>query len=128
MQFFRNTVLSAPTSFLVLASLRHAVRLACFAAASPEGGAEGGAGAVFAARGATLAGVAAPGAAAPGTSARSAGGVAVNAPATESTQRHTAAATVERRMVISIEGSKPPAAAHSIQNSAFIHTHQLTAG
>jgi len=36
MQFFRNEVFSAPTSFLVLASLRQAVRLACLAAASPE--------------------------------------------------------------------------------------------
>ena len=36
-----NEVLAAPTSFFALASLRQAVRLACFAAASPE---EAGAG------------------------------------------------------------------------------------
>src|SRR6266852_3708309 len=77
MQFFRNAVLSAPTSFLVLASLRQAVRLACFAAASPEGGAEAG------------------------MSARAAGGAAIKAPAMGSRQRHTAAASVEKRMVIS---------------------------
>src|SRR6267142_1112513 len=91
MQFFRNAVLSAPTSFLVLASLRQAVRLACFAAASPEGGAEAGTGAVFAAGGATV----------PGTAARAAGGAAIKAPAMGSRQRHTAAASVEKRMVIS---------------------------
>src|ERR1700682_2801113 len=79
MQFFRNAVFSAPTSFLALASLRHAVRLACFAAASPEGEAEGGADAGLAAAGAlapgaTVPDAAVPGAAAPGTSTRSAGG------------------------------------------------------
>ncbi len=37
MQAFRNEVFSAPISFFVLASLRQAVRLACLAAASPEG-------------------------------------------------------------------------------------------
>jgi hypothetical protein len=36
MQLFRNEVLSAPSSFLVLASLRQAVRFACLAAASPD--------------------------------------------------------------------------------------------
>ena len=36
MQLFRNEVLSAPTSFFVLASLRQAVRFACLAAASPD--------------------------------------------------------------------------------------------
>ena len=36
MQPFRNEVFSAPTSFLVLASLRQAVRFACLAAASPD--------------------------------------------------------------------------------------------
>jgi hypothetical protein len=50
MQVLKNVVLSAPTSFLVLASLRQAVRLACLAAASPEsargGGAVAGAGVV----------------------------------------------------------------------------------
>src|SRR5260370_35512829 len=80
MQFFRNAVLSAPTSFLVLASLRQAVRLACFAAASPEGGAEAGTGAVFAAGGATVPGTAAPGAVPPGVSARAAVGVAIKGP------------------------------------------------
>jgi hypothetical protein len=117
MQLFRNAVLSAPTSFLVLASLRHAVRLACFAAASAEGGAEGGAVAAFAAGGAltpaaggalaaaaAVPEVAVPGVAAPGTSARGAGGAA-NAPPRGSRQRHTAAAKVEKRMVISIEDS-----------------------
>jgi hypothetical protein len=34
-QLFRNVVLSAPTSFLALASLRQAVRFTCLAAASP---------------------------------------------------------------------------------------------
>lgn len=34
MQLFKNEVFSAPTSFLVLASLRQAVRFACLAAAS----------------------------------------------------------------------------------------------
>src|SRR5579863_942549 len=124
MQFFRNAVLSAPTSFLVFASLRQAVRLACFAAASPEGEAEGGGDVVFAAGGATVAGTAAPGVAAPGTSAPGAGGVAAKAPATGSRQRHTAAATVEKRMVISIEDSKPPAVGHSIQNSAHPQSHR----
>jgi hypothetical protein len=44
-QFFRKDVLSAPTSFFVFASFRHAVRLACFAAASLDMGAAAGAGA-----------------------------------------------------------------------------------
>src|SRR5260370_27109334 len=101
MQFFRNAVLSAPTSFLVVASLRRVVRLACLAAASPEGGAEAGTGAVFAAGGATAPGTAAPGAVAAGMSARAAGGAAIKAPAMGSRQRHTAAASVEKRMVIS---------------------------
>jgi hypothetical protein len=96
MQFFRNSVLSVPTSFLVLASLRHAVRLACFAAASAEGGAD----AAFAAGGAL-----ALAAAVPGTSAAGADGAAANAPAAGSRQRHTAAATAEKRKVISIEDS-----------------------
>lgn len=34
-QVFRNVVLSAPISFLALASLRQAVRFTCLAAASP---------------------------------------------------------------------------------------------
>jgi hypothetical protein len=51
MQLFRKAVLSAPTSFLARASLRHAVLLACFAAASPDtgAGAEGAATGAFAA-------------------------------------------------------------------------------
>ena len=40
MQPFRNEVFAAPTSFLVLASLRQAVRFACLAAASPDAAAE----------------------------------------------------------------------------------------
>jgi hypothetical protein len=48
MQVLRKAVFSAPSSFLALASLRHTVRFACFAAASAEGAAaaadaEGGA-------------------------------------------------------------------------------------
>jgi hypothetical protein len=39
MQFLRNAVFSAPMSFFVLASLRQAVRLRCFAAASLATGA-----------------------------------------------------------------------------------------
>jgi hypothetical protein len=35
MQLFKNAVLSAPTNFLALLCCRQAVRLACFAAASP---------------------------------------------------------------------------------------------
>jgi hypothetical protein len=38
-QLFRKIVLSAPTSFLALASLRQAVRFTCLAAASPATGA-----------------------------------------------------------------------------------------
>jgi hypothetical protein len=41
-----------------------------------------------------------------------------------SRQRHTAAATVEKRMVISIEDSKPPAGGHSFQNSAQARSHR----
>jgi len=48
MQPFRNEVFSAPTSFLVLASLRQAVRFACLAAASPDVAAEAAADAVTA--------------------------------------------------------------------------------
>ncbi|HEY0799800.1 MAG TPA: hypothetical protein VGD54_03085 [Steroidobacteraceae bacterium] len=42
MQSFRKAVFSAPTSFLALLSLRQAVRLACFTAASPAVGVESG--------------------------------------------------------------------------------------
>jgi hypothetical protein len=85
MQPCMNDVLSAPTSFLALASLRHAVRLACFAAASAEGVAAGAAAVGFAAAGA---GVAAAGV--PGVSALCADGVAANPPATAYSHRHTA--------------------------------------
>jgi hypothetical protein len=101
MQFLRNAVFSAPTSFLALASFRHAVRLACLAAASPGGGAAaGGLVGVAAAPGAAVPGVAVPGVAVPGvavpgTSARSTGGAA-NTPAT-GRQKHTAAATVRKQ-------------------------------
>src|SRR5258708_39509236 len=79
MQFLRNAVFSAPTSFLDLASLRQAVRLACFAAASPVGGAAAGAG--FAAAGGLVAGIAAAvGAAGAGAAVRRGGGAAGNAP------------------------------------------------
>jgi len=40
MQSFKNAVFSAPSNFLALVSLRQAVRLACFAAASPAAGEE----------------------------------------------------------------------------------------
>jgi hypothetical protein len=40
MQSFKKAVFSAPSSFLVLVSLRHAVRWACFAAASPAAAVE----------------------------------------------------------------------------------------
>jgi len=56
MQLFRNAVLSAPTSFLARASLRHAVLLACFAAASPDTGAAGTAAAGAVAAGGLAAG------------------------------------------------------------------------
>jgi hypothetical protein len=62
MQPFRNEVFSAPTSFLVLASLRQAVRFACLAAASPDVAAEAAADAVTA--GAATAGAAGDGGAA----------------------------------------------------------------
>src|SRR5258707_10526579 len=101
MQFLRNAVFSAPTSFLALASLRHAVRLACLAAASPEGGVAAGVRVGVAA----APGTAAPGvAAAPGTSARSTGGAA-DAPAT-GRQKHTAAATVPKKKLM--ESRKTP--------------------
>src|SRR5580658_4659303 len=101
MQPCRNDVLSAPTSFLALASLRHAVRLACFAAASPEGAAAGvadgfaaaGAGAV----GAGVAGAGVVGAGVAGVSAICVGGAAASPPAAEYSPRHTAA-TVGKRI------------------------------
>ena len=42
MHSFKKAVFSAPSSFLALVSLRHAVRLACFAAASLAAAAEAG--------------------------------------------------------------------------------------
>jgi hypothetical protein len=114
MQVFRNDVLSAPTSFFDLASLRHAVRLACFAAASPEDGAGAAAGDGFAAAGTPVAATPVAGTPVAGTPvagtpvagttagalASGAGGAAANPPATGAKQRHTAAATIEKRMVI----------------------------
>jgi hypothetical protein len=81
MQFFRKDVLSAPTSFFVFASLRQAVRLACFAAASLDmgpvaGGGDGG-----------------------GTGAA---GVSANPPAAGNRQIHTAADTIAMRIGISL--------------------------
>ena len=93
MQVFRNEVFSAPTSFFALASLRHAARLACLAAAS----------------GVAAAGVAGAGAlcaAVPGTSARGAEGAAANAP--QIGNRQTAAATVEKRMFTLIQSRIAP--------------------
>ena len=88
MQVFRNEFLAAPTNFFALASLRQAVRLACFAAASPEEDAAGVAGVGFAAGAAG--------------SSLGAEGAAPNPPATGNTVRYTAAtarmATVEKRL------------------------------
>src|SRR5579864_1976548 len=98
MQALRKEFFSAPTSFFALARLRQAVRLACLAAASPEGGAAGSADAGFAAAGATVAGAAAPGATVPGTSAYNAGGAAANAPDAASRLSQAAAAAVGRRI------------------------------
>ena len=67
MQVLRKEVLSAPTSFFALASLRQAVRLVCFAAASLGGVAAGVPGAATAAVAGALAG---------GTSARAGGAAA----------------------------------------------------
>jgi len=81
MQFFRKDVLSAPISFFVFASLRHAVRLACFAAASLDIGPAAGAGA--------------------GAGAGAAG-VSANTPTAGNRQIHTAVATIAMRMGISL--------------------------
>jgi hypothetical protein len=94
MQAFRNDVFSAPTNFLVLASFRHAVRLACLAAASPDGAA-GAPAAVVEAVDELAAGAAATGALAP-----RGGGAAANAPATAHRLRHAAAAAVEKRTLM----------------------------
>jgi hypothetical protein len=85
MQFFRKDVLSAPTSFFVFASLRQAVRLACFAAASLDMGPVAGAGAGAGAGGGA-----------------GAVGVSANPPAADNRQIHTAAATIAMRMGISL--------------------------
>jgi hypothetical protein len=97
MQVLRKEVLSAPKSFLALASLRHAVRLACFAAASL-----GGAAACVPDAADTAAGVVPAGAAALW---------GAEAAAATDRLRHTAAATADKRMGISFEESKPPAGA-----------------
>jgi hypothetical protein len=94
MQSFRNDVFSAPTSFFALTALRHAVRLACFAAASLEGG-----GAAAAAAGIAVPGALLPGATMPGASPWSAGGAAAKPYAMGKKLRHTAAATAEKRMI-----------------------------
>lgn len=86
-QILTNDVFAAPTSFFAFASLRQAVRLACFAAASPE--AEGAA-VVDAA--AAQAGVAPAGAAAAPATPR----------AIVNTQRHTAAARVKDRLLMAM--------------------------
>jgi hypothetical protein len=85
----RKEVLSAPKSFLALASLRHAVRLACLAAASLGGTAAGAAAAAVPAAAALW---------------------GAEAAATDRL-RHRAAATVDKRMGISFEDSNPPAGA-----------------
>ena len=84
MQVLRKDVLSAPTSFLALAFLRQAVRLACFAAASL-----GGAAAEIPGAAAAVAGAAAGAAAGVGGAANA---------VTADRLRTTAAARVEKRM------------------------------
>ena len=81
MQLFRKDVLSAPISFLDLASLRQAVRLACFFAAASLA--------------AAAAGVIADGFAAAEASAAAADGAAIKTAAAANTLRHTAVATLE---------------------------------
>jgi hypothetical protein len=61
MQSFKNADLSAPTSFLVLASFKQAVRLACFAASLAAVAALGALAAAGAGAGAVAAAVAAAG-------------------------------------------------------------------
>jgi hypothetical protein len=95
MQSFRNDVFSAPTSFFAFTALRHAVRLACFAAASLEGGKA----AAAAAAGIAVPGALLPGATVPGASPWSAGGAAAKPHATGNKLRHTAVATAEKRMI-----------------------------
>ena len=95
MQASRNAALSAPTNFCVLAFLRHAVRLACRAAASPGFGAEGAPGEDFVAADALLAGV----------SAGCAAGATAKPPATADRLRHTAAATFKKRALIQLKHS-----------------------
>jgi hypothetical protein len=109
MQFFRNAVLSAPTSFLALASLRHAVRLACFAAASLEGAAADGAGDPAGGGAAAAAGAVA------GAAAAGCAGAAANTPLMGKRQRHAAVATVEKRMLISLESLEPLTGAQGLR-------------
>jgi hypothetical protein len=89
MQSFKNAVFSAPSNFLYLVSLRQAVRLACFAAASPAAAVEAGTGAE------TGAGVEA-GAAVEGAGAWDAAGRAANT----KMLRHRALAVNARRMFL----------------------------
>jgi hypothetical protein len=79
-QFFRKDVLSAPINFFVFASLRQAVRLACFAAASLDMGPAAGGGAA----------------------AGAGAGVSANPPAAGNRHNHTAAAANAIRMGISL--------------------------
>ena len=86
MQLFRNNALSAPISFFDLASLRQAVRLACFFAAASL---------VAVAAGVIVDGFAAAEIAG-GAPAACADGAAVKAATAAKTLRHTAVATVEK--------------------------------
>lgn len=85
MQVFKKDVLSAPTSFFVFAALRHAVRLACFAAASLAGGDAGVE---------LLDGASAGGAVPAGAAANTAAAIRIR----------TAVAPVKKRMLISSKG------------------------
>jgi hypothetical protein len=87
MQSLRNAVFSAPTSFLVLASCRQAVRLACFAAASPAAG-PAVAGVTVAADGAVADGAVADGAVADDAVAADCAAVRVIADCTANTNTH----------------------------------------
>jgi len=93
MQFFRNAVLSGPISFLVLAFLRQAVRLAClFAAASA---ADWAAGDGFAAAIAEVA--------AAEKLAVVAGAAAASVPASDNRLRHKTVVAGEKRMICFLE-------------------------
>jgi hypothetical protein len=80
-----NDDFAAPTNFFALASLRHAVRLACFAAASPEDAGEAAAALFGAAAGEPVV----------------AGSPAIT-PAIGNTLKHTAAARVKDRMLMTL--------------------------